>query len=1156
MNVIEFYSACRQEPANDCKQSLVQTDWFFSHVKLDPRSGDALPQTMTSFLVDLQKQKESIVCKDRLWRIIDHCRDSLTHIFRSLNENPHREHAQLPLHSVRELDASCFMKLSNRPGRTIREKVSGNPYIQAVRHYQSIDLTENRLVKAFSERILELLMLKSECLNEPEDEAIVTIQKWLNTDEAKQIGRWDNIPPNNTLLSHRDYRRVWDSWRWLQSLDENLSKDVLNVTHRRNVIDFWSKLSSAYQYEKFSLAEMPLDIDFEEFYIKPWNSLPIYGVVDKIIHRFNYGDNIPAVSGAKKSIQRQFKEKDLVCMDLTEINPVYFTESLANPTKLPYRMIWQDWKNTTIDVFDGDFVYKNDDNETVSIIDLFTSTNISATTLKRAAAEFANKLKSNFENKNLIWLVPDHLDDFELDTIRRNINLVFPNAEPLPRSIASIFENFDAICDNINAEGLWGKEYSLIVKDNILGKKNAIKIDVTFDEEVRKKNPASRGIVFARHPCIELNEVQKNGCAYASIDLNGTFTDFEPIKSSKERNLNLAALGKIRGCLEINDSPVKGGLELKKLQGEHNNVPLWCDYLPELSTRLPDKKGTMHHEFFVGKDKKIQAKRGVSTKIDVGFKFTIPAGKKIVRLPLFKGDGNVKTNYVAILESNQLPFAEDVKCRLSLTYTYGVNDPYELIFIPENAKYRPITIKWFNEKDVPIDISTLPVPEFPPKKGWNEYDLEGVINKLEILGVTMVPYKGEILKDRIDKNGYRYFIISCGEAGVYCSGKNVTPAPPSEDMCGRTIYFHLAASEGDKYSATKASFFRDKLDLKSGFVRYPLIMLWNYGRSLTDASAPNSFRVKMMKILKDYEEKLNDPDMTSFERSKIAAVCSIMHKDAPKFAWDYIEALLHKPEWHPAEVRYLAYAMGDLSLPIQDKILGRVVEGAVDKNTTSARECLASLSIAIWRHENVLQKLTSSELRSLCSALIQWFYQLNAQCSKINWKYIEQQKIFCREHGSKNQGKSRYTKKCCSLATKIFGFSNSESNVDSLGLSKEDLEKIGFKLTSINEVLVEISNAIDLLFALIRTRKSGDPTIQSLFDPKKHLTSECIKQINIFQKLVLEKQLKLKTRVVIAEKESKSKEQTMFDALTMYLNGDDAANSIRISIDDSEDSEE
>lgn len=58
------------------------------------------------------------------------------------------------------------MALSRRAGRNIREKLAGNPYLQSVRRFQSVDLLENRLLKAFSERLLELLELRVECLDE------------------------------------------------------------------------------------------------------------------------------------------------------------------------------------------------------------------------------------------------------------------------------------------------------------------------------------------------------------------------------------------------------------------------------------------------------------------------------------------------------------------------------------------------------------------------------------------------------------------------------------------------------------------------------------------------------------------------------------------------------------------------------------------------------------------------------------------------------------------------------------------------------------------------------------------------------------------------------------------------------------------------------
>ncbi|MBN0509430.1 DNA-binding protein, partial [Pseudomonas aeruginosa] len=117
----------------------------------------ALPKSLSGFLAKVAQPEASEITRDRLWRITEHCRASVERLFHSLNESPRREHALLPVHAVRELDANSFIKLSNRPGRTIREKLAGNPYIQAVRRFQSVDLPENRLLKAFAIRLAEML---------------------------------------------------------------------------------------------------------------------------------------------------------------------------------------------------------------------------------------------------------------------------------------------------------------------------------------------------------------------------------------------------------------------------------------------------------------------------------------------------------------------------------------------------------------------------------------------------------------------------------------------------------------------------------------------------------------------------------------------------------------------------------------------------------------------------------------------------------------------------------------------------------------------------------------------------------------------------------------------------------------------------------------
>ena len=75
--------------------------------------------------------------------------------------------------------------------------------MQAVRRYQSADLPQNRLVKEFVTQLAERLELRKMYLGH-EDELLGTIYRWLRSDEAQAISRWDNLPPNNTLLSHRD----------------------------------------------------------------------------------------------------------------------------------------------------------------------------------------------------------------------------------------------------------------------------------------------------------------------------------------------------------------------------------------------------------------------------------------------------------------------------------------------------------------------------------------------------------------------------------------------------------------------------------------------------------------------------------------------------------------------------------------------------------------------------------------------------------------------------------------------------------------------------------------------------------------------------------------------------------------------------------------
>jgi hypothetical protein len=362
MTLTELYQLQSEagQAGNNARELLAQTHWFAVNVEFDPKTGDALPQPLSAFLTKIASGKNVEVKHDRLYRITEHARPSILRLFRSLNENPRREHALLPVRAVRELDASSFIKLSTRPGRNIREKLAGKPYLQAVRRFQSVDLTENRLLKAFVTRLLEMLELRHKCIDEAEDELVVRIQSWLNTDEAYAISPWNNLPPNNTLLSHRDYRRIWDAWRWLQSLDDDIARDFSQLNDRRKTMQRWKQYAQMYREGTHYFADMPILFAYEDFKVEPWTSTPLISKVKGRIKRFV---SCPPVTQP-------------ACIDLAYLHPQYATTTL-NCQENRENYLWQEWSNedetVAMGLFDSDAAYFHPNTTTISLPDLLFS---------------------------------------------------------------------------------------------------------------------------------------------------------------------------------------------------------------------------------------------------------------------------------------------------------------------------------------------------------------------------------------------------------------------------------------------------------------------------------------------------------------------------------------------------------------------------------------------------------------------------------------------------------------------------------------------------------------------------------------------------------------------------------------------------------------
>lgn len=1095
---------------------LFQTHWFSSIAELDPRTAEALPQTLYSVLwkITSDSSDTSGVLKDRLWRITEHVRLSLEKLFRELNESPRREHAILPIRAVRELDTTSFMALARRPGRNIREKLAGKPYMLAVRRVQSVDLPENRLLKAFSEQLVEFLELRAKYLGEDPDELIEIIHSWLQTDEAQSISYWDNVPPNNTLLTHRDYRAVYDAWCWLQSLDDDLTIDLKNLDQRQKIMGQWKNYGQMYANGKHIFAEMPVLFDYDKFEIHSWTG------------------QILTTTAARCAIPAEDFEiiRSPVCVDLTDLHPAYAwgnnkTSSGNNFIRKNHALsfLWQSWHNPNVsavvdvDLFKADVLYLHHDAVTVSAPDLFFSREHGVEYLDRAARAFVTQLRETFVNENIVWLQPDFLNDFELTITRRNINTVYPGAQPLPRSVAAVLEKVDY---KQLANG-----FSVVVLDNIGGVNCATKLEAKFDAELKKCLPETYGFYWERHPPIILSEKEdeeeKTITEYdiATLDEQGKW--LSPVHSHGSCNIaqdNLRKckqIGHYNSLIQLSESPVIGGIKLHELQKRAGDIPLWRDQIPELSIKAM-VNGRYQRFYLVSRGTTVKTIRGKAIKIPVREGFTLPAGKDHYQFPLFIGEDEAAVGFSARLESPDFPLDSPLECRLDLTFTYGEDDPYRLVFEPIKQGFRPIRAQW--TKTTEEIVTDAPAPAYPQITTWDGLQnfpkmdsdetqdlLEWVTSGLKQLRRRLyyAPRKREVgvLNNEWleDKNGLHYSFAFCEGKRVFIHENNFVKGQSYLNFSqGDEISFELTEYKG-KYSGRNISAedyvgesglrklddngIRETVKYIHKSLYFPTIQVWRDGRSVTDTQCPDFFRNTTEDHIVFLNNLLNE-DLPAQIKNEILFLLSCMHKDAPEECISWIAGQVENSK--VIDKRAVGFGIGDLSEPWQEAIFDSLI-------LHMTNDSLRVFSYAIWRGPHFVNNFTLQQYQAVLQHLLKMLANIKP----------------CPPRKSEN---------------------NFWTTRNWVRLTTEPLE---------------------LLLGLLRTRSSSTEDIRMLLQPHQKITKDLAKQVDRIADIFANSpDIVLFSRVQLGDLPVKSEEDHTPDllyALRLYLTGDDGANAIQIT---------
>lgn len=209
--------------------------------------------------------------KDALSSIVDDSDLAFRHLNENMREKIIRENVQMPVYKVREINSYGLNWLSRQSGRTIRQKVSsaGNS-IMAVQRRMSFDTAENRLFVAFAKEIYEQLNTKLESLGEIDPRQIAEeedmrdeLAVFLRRDDIAEVRRWENLPPNNTLLSDQNYKKIWHAWNEMKKLDERIQNDSDYMGNRLATIFFVELL--VYFREILQIPQAPVEVDYDEY---------------------------------------------------------------------------------------------------------------------------------------------------------------------------------------------------------------------------------------------------------------------------------------------------------------------------------------------------------------------------------------------------------------------------------------------------------------------------------------------------------------------------------------------------------------------------------------------------------------------------------------------------------------------------------------------------------------------------------------------------------------------------------------------------------------------------------------------------------------------------------------------------------------------------
>ena len=810
---------------------LKPISWLFKNLEFDKSTGTFNYETdLFTFLENVNRfSYNDKTIYDDFYYILRYTEDSIKKIIENINYKTIRTHNKINISKAKEFDSKTISYLSKKPGRTLREKLSDNK-ILAVQREKFFDTPENRLFKKFLKDIVSIYH-KRDDLTEFQSLYRI-INKWLKSDVSLLINEKKSIIPNNVLLHHKEYHKIFKAYKWLGDYPNKIKFYIKNYEKLKKYVLLFELFQQLQYYTSEIVIPQAMIIDIKKLKITTTKKVLLNSLKLDISEEINWNNirnfitDFLITCGYEITKNQCFymSKTEKAYIDLFNLTPIFYakkpqiinenyvkksgTRSKEKDKDDEYVLIQMPLtlkqKVDEIVVNCNGTKFININNNIYTLPDILNSFNLEVLSL------FLKDFKKIF-NK-IYYIVPDFINAFEFMPIRKTIN-AYINSKHFPESVCAVFSDI--------LDGKYKEKDTILYISRFNNKIYVTPLLIKFDKHLKD---ITNGLYIEKHPTKLLDEFE-----FENLELLKKFQieglnyiinhnillfphqknkkDSLALKQYKEELEEIKKFYSNKTLFTSNVDFIFSNIPIRKkiknlrtiVLYESQGYKIWKEHLPKLSLEI--LKDGYYDEFVLIDD----TTELTNNKLEIKEHFLIPGGVKELNLPLIFENDDIGFN--AYITSSQMPFDKDIECKLVLNYNYDAENPYDLEFIPLNKGIKPLKVIWKKHQKT---YNKLPYPEFPPKKDWNDLEndikngkvsnlLEWVLERLEWLKINDIPS----------------FIIEKETKEVLLSLKEGTIVTIRKDRQGNYFYFVKVDGINQDVFCHSSDFLNENIDFKN-----------------------------------------------------------------------------------------------------------------------------------------------------------------------------------------------------------------------------------------------------------------------------------------------------------------------------------------------------